>query len=182
MSDRMPREITAGDTLEFTVSLEDYPAGTWTLHYALHNAESAYQFQASASGSDHAVSVAASTTANYQPGRYDWTAWVTDGTDRHVIADGSVKVLRDPSSSLPYDGRSHAEVMLEAIEARLESRATDRQIDLLEYSIGSRSQRWSPELLMQLRDKYKAEVRNQRHAERLRRGDRGLNKIRTRFV
>ena len=60
-----PETITAGDSLTWKRTLADYPAGTWTLKYRLINADGKIDLTATASGTDHLVSVAPDTSAVY---------------------------------------------------------------------------------------------------------------------
>ena len=58
-----PETITAGDSLTWKRTLADYPAGTWTLKYRLINADGKIDITATASGTDHLVSVEPATSA-----------------------------------------------------------------------------------------------------------------------
>lgn len=153
-----PETLRVGDTWEWTRALADFPASTWTLHYVLINSSSKISIQASADGDVHAVSVAAATTVAYTAARYDWEAYVTDGTDRYTVLKGAVDVLPDLSSVASYDARSHARTMLDAIEAELESRATAAQLDLIQVDFQEHGIQRQPGDLLKLRDKYAAMV------------------------
>lgn len=154
---REPAELVAGDTWSWTRSLSDYPAGTWTLTYYLRGQAGEISFSASASGTDHLVSVAKATTAGYKAGFYQWEAAVTDGTTRTTVARGTLTVKPDPANTgAGLDARSHARKVLEAIEAVIEGRATK---DQQEYSIGGRMlKRTALADLQKLRANYRAEV------------------------
>lgn len=179
---REPGEIYAGDSLRWNKSISDHPAGDgWTLHYALFNADGTYSFDATADGDTHVVDVAASTTANWSAGRYDWTAYVDNASgERKVVGTGTWKVHADPTSGA-HDGRTHARKMLDAIEATLEGRATASQLDLVSTAYGGRNVQRDPEKLIPLRDKYKAEVDAEEAAARIARGEKVQNKLKVRF-
>ena len=68
-----PAAITAGDSFTWQKTLADYPAGTWTLKYRFINAAGKIDITATASGTDHLVSVTPTTSAAYTAGDYTWT-------------------------------------------------------------------------------------------------------------
>ena len=146
--------MTAGDTLKWTRSLSDYPATTWTLTYTLVNSTTRITITASASGTDFAVTVSAATSSGYAAGTYDWRAQVSSGGEVYTVGTGRIKI--NPVWSAATDGRSQARRALEAIESVLEGRASSATA---EYEIAGRRLKYIhiPELL-QLRDRYKAQV------------------------
>ena len=118
-----PDLIVAGDTAKWLRSLDDYPAsGSWVLSYTLVSAAQRYTFSATASGADHLVTVAATTTATWVAGTYTWRAQVSKAGEVYTVGTGSLTVR--PSFATATDGRSHARRTLEAIEAVIEGRAT----------------------------------------------------------
>lgn len=163
-----PTTIRAGDLLSWSKSLADYPANDgWVLSYTLINASSKITITASASGADHLVSVAAATTGSYSAGGYTWMARVTKGTEVYTIGQGSITVLPNLAALTTYDGRSHAKIMLEAIEAAIQGRASATQ---LRMSINNRSIEYlSPTELIKWLSFYRAEVAKEAQAETLRR-------------
>ena len=132
-----PRSARAGDTWRWQISLPDYPADTWTLTYKIHNAAALVAFSATADGTRHDVNVPATTTANYTAGRYDLLGQVTDGTDVYSVRAGTLEI--EPAITAAADGRSHARKMLDAIEAILEGRANNDQLDTVKTAMGDRS-------------------------------------------
>lgn len=82
-----------------------------------------------------------------------------------LVEEGQVRILEDLVSAAPgFDGRSHAEKVLEAIEAVIEGRAS---LDQSQYTINNRSLTRTPVAdLLKLRNTYRAEVRAQRMAKR----------------
>lgn len=161
----MRSPIYAGDTVSFTVTLADYPAGDWTLSYRLtpRAAGTAYTFNATASGSDHLVEVAAATTATWAPGDYTVAAWVTSGAGARYTVEaetGQITLKPNPASlTAGTDTRTHAAKVLAAIEAAIEGRA-DSSVESLQ--IGGRQVRHIPhDQLLVLRDRYRTEVRRE---------------------
>lgn len=161
-----PNSLRAGDTWQWTrENLSDYPAPTWTLTYYFRNASSYFNVVATASGSTFAVSVAPATTAGRPPGQYDWTAFVSNGSDRYQVGIGRLEVLPDPANASPYDGRSFARTMLEAVEDALISKATSQQLDLVQAALADRSMQYNPAALMTLRSQLSNEVKREQAAQ-----------------
>lgn len=163
-----PLELRAGDTWQWTRSLADYPASAgWSLAYVLINATAKISISASASGDDHAVTIAAATTASYFSGSYDWLARVSKAGQVFTVGSGRITVLPSLAASTA-DLRTHARKVLEAIESVLEGRASQ---DVLEYQIAGRSLRRIPVTdLLVLRDRYRAEVAREDAANRVANG------------
>ena len=154
-----PTTARAGDTWTWQRSFSDYPATDWTLGYTLFKSGTRITFTASASGSDHLVTLAAATTAGYTAGRYDWVAAVTKGAERYQVDSGVVQILPNVATiSAGYDGRSHARKMLDAIEATLEGSATASELSLVQAALGDRRMQHDPSALRQLRRDYAAQV------------------------
>ena len=177
--DQVPDQLPAGDTWQWTRSLSDYPAGTWTLAYRFANEVDAFTVTATASGTDHAISVAASTTAGYKPGRYSWRAMVTSGAERHSIESGVLEILPDPGATGYRSVRTHARRVMEALEATIEGRATT---DQLAMSIAGRSiSRMSLTELRENWEKYATMVKAEERAEAINSGRSPRNRLLVRF-
>jgi len=178
-----PKKIAVGDNASWSRTLTDYPASIWTLHYSLFNASNAYNFDATANGDEHAVALLANTTEGWAPGRYDWTAYVTNvANDRHVVATGVITLAPDPAAGVPFDGRSHARKMLEALEAALENRATSEDLDMIRGTYGDRTIERNPARLIELRDKYKQEVAAEDRQAAIKRGEKVPRGTKVRFI
>lgn len=164
-----PAELTIGDTWSWTKSLADYAAPAWTLRYYLRGKAGEIDIVATASGSDHLVSVAKATTAAYKAGLYRWTAVLDDGTTRKTLMpDGLITLKPDPAKiGAGFDPRTHARKALEAIEATIEGRATSQQLDLVSVTIGSRAKQRDVTTLMPWHDRYKAIVANEEDAAKV---------------
>ncbi len=162
-----PATIRAGDFITWVKTLTDYPASAgWALSYTLINAAVKITINASASGADHLVSVAAATTGSYAAGSYTWMARVTKGTEIYTVETGSMQILPNLAALSTYDGRSHAKVMVEAIEAAIQGRASSVQ---LRMAINNRSIEYlSPTELIKWLSFYRAEVAKEAQAETLR--------------
>lgn len=171
---REPEELIAGDRVAWKRSdlNTDYSNSLYTLSYVLRlegAGSTSYTITATASGTDYLVEVASATTATYTPGRYQWQAYITRNSDsaRITLESGSLEVVPNRNVSTA-DPRSHVKIVLDAIEAVLESRATK---DQMSYTIAGRSLSRMPIAdLLTFRDKYKAEYQRELDAERIRKG------------
>ena len=174
---REPAQIVAGDSLQWTKSVADFPATDgYTLTYYLVSGSTTYQFDAGADGADYAISVLGTVTQNWTPGSYRWTACVRKGSDRFTVDAGRFRVLYNPAGT---GALSHARKVLAAIEAVIESRATK---DQEEFTVAGRSLKRTPlGELLKFRRKYLAEVAREEQAEDLARGTKTKNTIKVRM-
>lgn len=161
---RPPAELRAGDTAKWTRTLADYPASAgWTLSYTAVGSTAAYSFSASASGDDHAITVAAATTAAWTAGTYQLTEYAEKSGERYTLCTTTLRVLTDLAAvgAGGADVRSHARKVLDLIEAWLESKAPVAA----SYEIaGKKLSQYPLADLLALRDKYRAEVRAEERA------------------
>lgn len=151
-----PASVVVGDTWRWQRTLADYPASAgWTLAYTLINGAAKISISASAIGDDHLVNVAAATTGGYAAGTFDWRARVSKAGEVFTVGEGRI-LVRSAWSGSTFDARSHARKTLEALEAVIEGRATS---DVAQYEIAGRQLRYIPvPELLQLRDRYRADV------------------------
>ena len=173
-----PSSLNAGDTARWLKTLPDYPASAgWVLGYELVNAATRIAFSSTAQDEAHLVNVPAATTAAWAPGAYQWRARVALGADVCTVATGQITI--QPAFGAAVDARSHARRTLEAIEATLEGRATSATA---EYQIAGRSMKYIPvPELITLRDRYRAEVRQEDAAARMAAGQGNPGRIYVRF-
>lgn len=105
-----PVSFRAGDTVEWTRTLQDYPASSYSLAYYLIGPSSRNTFSATADGDDHNVTISAAASAALTAGEYSLIGRVTGSDGSFTIYDGRVTVTPDPSSetAMPagYDSRS----------------------------------------------------------------------------
>jgi hypothetical protein len=179
-----PLSVTAGDLVTWKRSLANYlPSDGWVLSYALTKSSVRIEITSSTSGSDHLVSVAASTTASWAAGNYLAQGYVTKSatSERYQVFQGNLKIEPNlAAQSSGYDGRSHARKCLDAIESVLEARA------------GKAVQSWSgleqsfsliptPDLLT-MRDKYRVEYQSEQAASNIARGLGNKSNVFVRFT
>lgn len=173
-----PAKIVAGDLVQWkrlasgiTIPTGEVPkaSASWALTYSLVKSGVRIAISASASGDDHLVSIPAATSAAYAAGVYAWQAYVTKSTERYLVDSGSIEVLANfAAATSGYDGRSHAAKVLDALKAKIESRATKDQEQML---VGGQVVGQMPiHRLLEFYDRYKAEVANEQAAERIANG------------
>jgi hypothetical protein len=173
-----PAALVAGDTAKWSRALPDYPADDgWVLSYTLVNANNRYSFAATASGADHAVSVAATTTANYAPGSYDWRAQVAKTGEVFTVGAGQLVV--QPSFASATDGRSSARKSLDQVQAYL---ADANNLQAAEYEIaGRRLKRLSIPDLLALQSNLQLQVKRETVAQRAAAGLPDPSRVMVRF-
>ena len=176
--------IIAGDLTTWKrEDLTDYPATSYSLSYKarLENSGSTViSISASADGTNYLVSIAGATTGAYTVGLYHYDAYITKtSTSERIRVDyGRFEVIPDLSSSTA-DPRTHAKIVLDAIESVIEGRASQ---DQMSYSIAGRSlSRMSVDDLLTFRNRYKAEVINEERKLRVKEGLGHDGIIRARF-
>ena len=186
-----PEEFTQGERVHWTKSLGDYlPADNWTLSYAFVKSDDQQTVTATDNGDGtHLTTITSTASANFLVGTYEWQAKVTDTSSPPVVVQverGHLTVKQDFSAagvSTGYDDRSHAEIVLDALEATLEGKATE---DQLSYSIGTgETQRsiskLSPGELIQWHQRYKRLVEKELRAERIKKGLGHAGRVKVRF-
>jgi hypothetical protein len=142
-----PTTVNAGDTIRWNRTLPDYPASAgWVLTYTLLNAASKITITSTASGNDHAVNVAAATSATWVAGDYAWRAQVALAGQVFTVGEGRMAVKPSFGAST-LDTRSPARKALEAVEAYLYD---PNNLTAAEYQIAGRSLKRIP--LPELRD------------------------------
>jgi hypothetical protein len=163
---REPIQFVAGDTVQWTRVIADYPTSDgWTLHYKLIGPSSL--------GTDPAVTVAngiynvtlaaASTAAaSFTAGTYRMIGYV-DGvsSERHTVFDGFVEILPNVAEVTYTNLKTHEERMLAQIQAALEGRTL---ADVEKYTIdGTQVDKIPVDRLMQLQGIYKAKIWRQQN-------------------
>lgn len=176
-----PVSFVAGDFVEWTKTLPDFPADEYDLTYAFVKADNQFTVACVADGTDHYAEMSI-TESDQDPGVYRWQSYATsdDETERYPVGSGTLEVFVNFSGQTSgYDPRTPAEKMLDALNDTLVGKASTDQLAL---SIGGRSlSKMEPELLLKWRNTMKAEVRRERDAEKAVAGLDLGNKFRTRF-
>ena len=157
MREIIPSKITAGVSFSARVNLDDYPAGVWALALMLRG-PSVIDVAATVDGNDHVFTV--DDTTEWEAGDYAYTIRATLGAKVAEVESGRVRILADlADAEAGFDGRSHARICLDAIEAVIAKRAT---LDQERYRINNRELYRTPiGELLKLRNTYREEVRRE---------------------
>lgn len=177
----LPPSLSAGDTLDLTFDLINYPADAgWMLTFYLVSTTRQIRIDSFAVGTAHRVQVLAGMSSAYVPDTYSWKAYAERPGERESIASGRISILPNfATATAGLDTRSHARRTLDAIEATIEGRASS---DILSYQIAGRELRKIPITeLLTLRDVYRRDVRAEDAAEAAASGRFAKNKILTRL-
>jgi len=176
-----PLRHPAGDTLAFTKTLADYPADeSWVLSYTLINGTHKITFAATASGADHAISVAAATTSAWAPGTYTWQSVVTKAAERYTIGQGTMVIAPNFAAASTYDARTSARKALDAVNLLMETYGAKAYLQ--GYEINGRKQSFhTPGDFLAFRSKLVAECAREDNAARLAAGLAPRNQIQVRF-
>lgn len=173
----LPKSISSGVTLDIPVVLTAYPASAWVLTLSLRG-PSAITVVGIPDDEKHRLRATATTTGEWIPGDYWFVARVADEAGTVVeVESGQITITPDlVAAGAGYDGSTHAQRTLAAIEAVLEKRAT---LDQERYKINNRELWRTPisELLV-LRDRYRAQVKME---AKVKRGDLFGSAVRVRF-
>ncbi len=127
---QIPRKLTAGDTVTWSEVLPDYPAVTSALSIVLISAgaESKQTFDAIGSETTHTFTISALESATLTAGRYDYQLIATGDGYRSTLDRGSIEVLADLSTLTSHDGRDWLDTAIDALEASLAGRASNKQL------------------------------------------------------
>jgi len=172
----IPSSITAGVTFRVPLVLPVYPAPDWSVSLVLRGPGS-IDLAAIGVGSEHLLEASAAVTSAWVAGSYWYEVRATDGSDVFRLEAGQTKLVADLSVAPDgFDGRGHAQRVLDAIEAVIEGRAS---VDQESYSINNRSLSRTPiSDLLKLRGRYRSAVQAVAAAK----SGRGLGRIhRVRF-
>lgn len=176
-----PTSFTAGDTVAWTKTLADYPADVWTLKYRFINALGKFDITATASGTDYAVSVSNTTSADYKAGDYTFTAWVEKSGSRVTVGSGTCTVKPDIAALNVLDARTDAVQIVAQLTAAYKTYTTNNGL-ISEYEIGGRRVKYrsAAEILTQI-NFWEARVAAEKKAERIAAGLGGGGKLLVRF-
>lgn len=172
---QIPATVTAGDALAVSFTDSRYPtADGWAPALTLVNASGRIVATGTADADGHHITAPSATTAAWAPGTYRAVLHVTRAGERATVAAQDIEVLPDPAGPGLYDPRTHARRTLDALEAWIESKSPA----VASYRIADRQMQYIPiGELLQLRDRYRAEVRREDMAAR----GRTFNKLQVRF-
>ena len=165
-----PTRLAAGDTIDFAWSSADYPAPTWSGTWRIIGAATGLPLAltSATSGSGFRITATAAATAGIAVPARGLSAtligFVSAGAERFEIYRAGIQLLPN-AATITGDLRGHAAIVLAAIEAVIENRATKDQMG---YRIGDRSLERTPlPDLLKLRDQYRFEAAREADAAAL---------------
>jgi hypothetical protein len=170
-----PRQITPGETVEWTKTFADFTPDEWTVTYYFRGAGTGFDVAGTANPLDalgYAFTIPSTTTDDASAGRYYFQAWADDGAgEKHLVDQGETELLPslvDLAVETNYDGRSQAKKILDAIDAMMIGKATT---DQQEYMIGAAGaqrmlRRIEPTQLLELRKYYASLVAAENRSRR----------------
>jgi hypothetical protein len=167
-----PTRIRAGETLAFTKSLADYAANdspAWVLTYSFRaKPGDAIDFSSTASGADHLINVAFTTTALWAAGTYYGVGMVSNGVECYTVWEGQLVVYPNlAEQDEDFDPRTQAKRTLDNINATIEGRASST---ILNSEVeGIKLERIPISELLLLKDRYEVIVANEERAAGIRR-------------
>ncbi len=189
----MPDRHYAGDTLEFRVSVPDYPPGDgWQLRYRFiprftSPPQSPIDLIATNDGDEYVLSAAPSVTVGWVPGMYGWTRYVIKSGARQVLDDldsrGQLEILADPVTvGQGHDNRTQAQRALDVARQALADFTANNDGRVKRYSIAGREMEFhsSAEVVRVVRY-WEQQVAAEVAAERIARGLDTGRTVRVRF-
>ena len=162
-----PLKVVVGDFIQWkkTALAESYPPAQFSAEYVARvtaGGSGEIKLAAIERTNYYLFQVTSATSETFAPGFYHWQLEVTETSsgNRLVVERGEFEAIADLDVN-GADPRSHADIMLDKIEALLEGRADK---DVSSYSIQGRSiSKMSIADLLQWRDYYRKEqVRERR--------------------
>lgn len=176
----MMRSIVSGDSLDFLIQSQGYPADAgWALTIRMvpdTAGAAAVELLGVGDGDRYRISASPQQTSLWAPGAYAWAAWVARDGERSTLERGRILVSHNPATMVAgTDLRSETEKALAAVQARLRGQAT---AGVLEYTIAGRQVRnYSLLDLVKLEARLKSELNAERLASGLPGGGGGIRRI-----
>lgn len=139
----VPAVITAGETVQFKRTFQGFaPADGWQYSFDLIGPTAAIHKNAEVDSDPFLLTLSPTDTAPLNPKNpkgdvcpyQENVTLSTDPTQRFTVGDGTITVQQNLSIAQPGDTLTHAQKMIERIEAVLEGRIAD---DVQSYSIGA---------------------------------------------
>lgn len=180
-----PTSFVAGVFLQWTRDdlVEDYPLASYSLVYTARlrgGANPEIRFTAVEEQGTYVARLNSTTTAGFIPGDYYWQAEIVRSSDNaSVIVDSGEWTIVANLDRSGADPRSHAQIMVDKIEALLEGRADK---DVSSYSIQGRSlSKMAVSELLDWRDYYRREVTREKQKAAIAAGKQGSATVKVRF-
>ncbi len=172
----VPAIIYAGDTVKWSEpATADYSSTTgWVASFVLRHATGNEHLSAITGVADGAggwnFTITATQSAQLDTNGHWWQLTVSKDGERYTLGTGKLEVKANiPAAGNTYDGRTQAQIDLDAVRAEMRARITGGSVQ--EYSIGNRSLKKMPMAdLIAMETKLKADVAREARADRLAKG------------
>lgn len=183
----VPDVLYVGDNFLWKRDLTDYPVADYALTYSFRLLTSAATEIALTSSvitesdtSVYTIDVPSSTTTSYTKGNYKYQEYITkSASSERLVINKGITTLKSNLDADTGDARSSARIILQALEATMENRAT---IDQMSMSIAGRSlSRMSPAELNKWKSDYQALVSNEDKKSRRDKGEATGTQIKVKF-
>jgi hypothetical protein len=183
---RIPASITVGDSASWDDDPVDVSgiartSADYVLTYALRGPTDA-DLTAISNGSGWRTSLSTTVSGELEAGTYAWSAVLTKTGERYTVASGQIAVAANlAAASTPYDPRSSAKRILDALNAYLEGSATKNHLDVIESEIATRRIKRDKASLLVWRDKLRSEVIREEQAASIAAGLGNPRRLHVRF-
>lgn len=171
----VPALIYAGDTVKWNEpATADYSStASWVATFSMRHAtgNDALNITGVADGAGGwDFTITATQSAALHVNGHWWQIVVTKAPERYTLGTGELTVKANiPAAGNTYDGRTQAEIDLDAVRAEMRARITGGSVQ--EYTIGNRSLKKMPMAdLIALESKLKADVARETRADRISKG------------
>lgn len=139
----MQDRLVAGETLNYSAALADYPASSgWalTLYLNPRAGGTVRSVVSTADGDAHLLQATAATTAAWAAGSYAWELWAALGAEAYRLEAGQLEVLPSlVAAAAGLDTRTAAEIMLDGLKAKYREHMTSGNAVVGEYTVNGRS-------------------------------------------
>jgi len=122
----IPEKIYAGDKIEWTDSLSDYPASNgYTLIYILNGMNNRIQIESTNDGDNYKFEISSNITKNWVAGWYKWQAVIKYNGERATISTGKIEIIENLELASGTDGRSIWQVAIDNLEEVIKKKSTE---------------------------------------------------------
>lgn len=180
-----PTIVTVGDFIQWKRSdlVDDYPPSLYTATYIARitgGGANEITLQGTDETTHYLFSVSSAVSADFVPGYYHWQLEIVRNSDsERIVVDTGTFTANVDLDINASDPRTHAEIMVDKIESILTGRADS---DVANYSIKDRSlTKLSISELLQWRDYYKLELRKEKTAQLIAKGETTGVTVKVRF-
>lgn len=172
----IPTELVSGDSITWLDSAtvdnlgNSVDSTSWTLAYAIKG-NSNLTVTSTSSGSGWTTTITAAQSAPLSAGSYFWHAYVTSGSNRITLGQGTITIKANIAAigSTGFDGRSQIKQDLDAVQSAIRSIIKGGAV--VQYTIGNRSlTKMRMAELIELESKLKVDLAREEKAAKIAQG------------